>query len=163
MPERELARLNIVNRFLQLNVSRDKELQQIVELAAKILDSPVAMITFMDRDTQHIKYKVGTDLEKLPFSDTFCQFTIRQEHLLIIPDASEDERVKMNPFVCKDPNVRFYAGAPLRAHGESNVGTLCVLDVKPKVLTDLQEKMLHRLSRQITQLLEFEASVQLLK
>lgn len=158
-----LNRVDTVNRFLHMNISKKDELQQLVELAAKICDAPIAMITFLSNDTQHIRFKVGTDISEVSYQDTLCKLTIEQKELLSIPDTEEDERVSNNPFVIQAPHIRFYAGSPLTTHDDHNIGTLCVFDPKPKVLTTTQEKMLHRLSRQVTRLLEFEASLQLLK
>jgi PAS fold/GAF domain len=163
MNERELERLNTVNRFLEIEISREDQLQQIVELAAKICDSPVALITFIDQEAQHVRFKVGTDMDIAPFQDTFCQYTVTQSDLLVIPDATIDARVSNNPYVLDNPNIRFYAGAPLTTHDDLNIGTLCVYDFKPKILTAMQEKMLFRLAKQVVRIFEFEASLHLLK
>lgn len=163
MPEKEEKRLNTVRRFLNLNISKEKELQQIVELAARICDSSVAMITFMDQEFQHIMFSFGTTIKEVPHKDTFCQYTIAQKDVLIISDASIDERVMHNPFVINDPNIRFYAGSPLTTHDDQNMGTLCVFGQNPGSLTEIQEKMLHRLGKQVIQLIEFDSSLQLLK
>ena len=163
MPGGTLKRVDIVNRFLQMNISKDDELQQIVQLAANICNVPIAMITFIDNDTQHIKFKVGTDISEVSYQDSICKYTIAQKELFIIPDAASDKRVMNNPFVLHDPHIRFYAGSPLTTHDDHNFGTLCVYDVQPKILTVIQEKMLNRLARQVTRLLEFDASFQVLK
>jgi len=163
MPDSALKAYETVNRFLKMDISKEEELQQIVELAANICESPIALITFMDNKTQHIKFKVGTDLSEVSNEDSFCQYTIKQKQLLIIPDAVLDDRVSNNPFVIQNPHVRFYAGSPLTTHDDDNIGTLCVYDLQPKTLTATQEKMLHRLARQVTRLLEFDASLKLLK
>jgi len=163
MPANAIQHFDTVNRFLKMDIRKEEELQQIVELAANICNAPIALITFMDDKTQHIKFKVGTDISEVSYHDTFCQYTIAQKELLIIPDAVKDERVKNNPFVSQGPHVRFYAGSPLTTHDDENIGTLCVYDMQAKTLTPTQEKMLHRLSRQVTRLLEFDMSLQLLK
>jgi hypothetical protein len=163
MPERERERLNTVSRYLNLNISKEKELQQIVELAAAICGSPIAMITFIDSETQYIKFSIGTDIREVPLPDTFCQHAIVQKELLVISDATTDDRVMNNLFVTGDPGLRFYAGSPLTTHDDQNLGTLCVYDLEPKTLNAVQEKMLHRLARQVTRLLEFEVSISLLQ
>lgn len=163
MPDTGSKKLDTVNRFLQMNISKEDQFQEIVELAATICEAPVAMITFMDHQMQHIKFKVGTDLTEVANHDTFCKHTIELKELLVIPDTEVDDRVMDNPFVINDPHVRFYAGSPLTTHDDYNIGTLCIFDLKPKILTEIQKKMLHRLSRQVTRLLEFDASLELLK
>lgn len=163
MPDSTLKMVNTVNRFLHMKIDREDELQQIVELAASICNVPIAMITFIDNQTQHIKFKVGTDHSEISLHDNFCRFTVLQKELLIIPDTLVDERVKNNPSVVHQPHLRFYAGAPLTTHDGYNIGTLCIYDIQPKTLTIIEEKMLNRLARQVTRLLEFDASLQLLK
>ncbi|WP_170132670.1 GAF domain-containing protein [Pedobacter cryoconitis] len=146
-----------------MKIDREDELQQIVELAANICNVPIAMITFMDNETQHIKFKAGTDHSEVSFNDNFCRHTVMQKELLIIPDTLVDERVKNNPSVVYKPHLRFYAGSPLTTYDDYNIGTLCVYGIAPKTLTIIEQKMLHRLARQVTRLLEFDASLQLLK
>jgi PAS domain S-box-containing protein len=163
MLEKEPERLNKVSRFLNLKISKEKELQQIVELAARICGSPIAMITFMDSETQYVKFSFGADVREVPFQDTMCQYTVVQDDLLVIPDTRADKRVMNNPFVTGNPGLRFYAGSALITHDGQKMGTLCVYDLQPKTLNAVQEKMLHRLARQVTRLLEFDASLSLLK
>lgn len=163
MSDSKLKMVNTVNRFLHMKIDREDELQQIVGLAANICNVPIAMITFIDNQTQHIKFKVGTDHSEISFNDTFCRYTAMQKELLIIPDTLVDERVKNDPAVVHKPHLRFYAGSPLITHDGYNIGTLCVYDIRPKTLTIIEQKMLHRLARQVTRLLEFDASLQLLK
>lgn len=163
MPVNAVKEYDTVNRFLKMDIRKEEEMQQIVELAASICNAPIALITFMDNKTQHIKFKVGTDISEVSYQDTFCKYTVAQKELLVIQDTVLDERVKDNPFVTQGPQVRFYAGSPLTTHDDENIGTLCVYDMQTKTLTSTQEKMLHRLSRQVTRLLEFDMSLQLLK
>ena len=163
MLERERTRLDTISRFLSLKIDKEQELQQIVELAARICGSPIAMITFMDSHTQYVKFSVGTDVREVPFQNTMCQYTIVQDDLLVIPDTKVDVRVMNNPFVTGDPGLRFYAGSVLTTHDDQTLGTLCVYDIAPKNLNSVQEKMLQRLARQVTRLLEFEASINLIK
>jgi hypothetical protein len=87
MPDSALKEFDTINRFLKMDISKEEELQQIVELAAGICNVPIAMITFMDDKTQHIKFKVGTDLTEVAYQDTFCQYTITKKHILVIHDA----------------------------------------------------------------------------
>jgi PAS domain S-box-containing protein len=162
MPEKEDARLRTVARYLNLKISKEQDLQQIVELAARISGSPIAMITMMDDEVQYIKFSVGTDIREVPLQDTICQHTIVQDELLVISDILADERVMHNPFAVGEPGLRFYAGSPLTTHDDQHMGTLCVYDLKPKKLTDIQKKMLQRLAKQVTRLFEFDASINVL-
>ena len=163
MPLRELERIAAVNRFLKLEISKEKELQDIVELAAKICGTPTALITLIDADTQFIKFKVGFKYETTLREDAFCDHVIEQEQVMMVKDAQLDERFAANPLVTGDPNIRFYAGSPLTTQDGLNLGSLCVIDQLPKELNDLQQQMLAALSKQVIQLLEFDSSVNILK
>ena len=163
MPLRELERLAAVNRFLKLEISKENELQEIVNLAAQICETETALITLIDEHTQHIKFKVGCEPDTIPRADAFCNHVIDQNELMIVRDATLDNRFATNPFVVSDPSIRFYAGSPLTTTDGLNLGSLCVLDKAPKELSDLQQKMLSALSRQVIQLLEIETSIKILK
>ncbi|MES2266666.1 MAG: GAF domain-containing protein [Bacteroidota bacterium] len=163
MPLRELERIAAVNRFLKLEISKEKELQEIVELAARICGTPTALITLIDADTQFIKFKVGFKYETTSRADAFCNHVIEKDQVMLVPDAQLDERFAANPLVTGDPNIRFYAGSPLTTRDGLNLGSLCVIDQLPKALNDLQQQMLAALSKQVIQLLEFESSITVLK
>jgi PAS domain S-box-containing protein len=163
MPLRELERLAAVNRFLKLEISKEKELQEIVELAAGICGTPTALITLIDEHTQYIKFKVGFQYETTSRADAFCNHVIDQDQVMMVPDARLDERFADNPLVTGDPDIRFYAGSPLTTQDGLNLGSLCVIDQEPRELSDLQQKMLAALSKQVIQLLEFDSSVKILK
>ena len=156
-------RLTDVARFLKLTISKDKELQEIVELAAEICGSSIAMITLMDGETQFVKISSGADVVEVDYTDTFCQFTLKSNDLLVIPDATKDVRLTENPFVYGEPHLRFYAGMPLTSERGNAVGTLCVFDTEIKELPELEKEMLRSLSRQVTRLLEFDITHQILK
>ncbi|QQL50241.1 GAF domain-containing protein [Mucilaginibacter ginkgonis] len=155
--------MQTVNRFLKLQISKEAELQKIVEHAALICSAPIALITFMDDQLQHVKFSVGTDLEQINYNHSFCQQTIRQDEVFAVADASVDPYFAENPFVKNEPHIRFYAGAPLITNEGDTIGTVCVYDVKAKTLSDIQRRMLKSLSNQVMHLLEFDASLQLLK
>lgn len=163
MPLRELERIAAVNRFLKLEISKEKELQEIIELAAKICGTPTALITLIDADTQFIKFKVGFQYETTSRADAFCDHVIDQDQVMMVPDAQLDERFAANPLVTGDPNIRFYAGSPLTTQDGLNLGSLCVIDQQPNELNNLQQQMLAALSKQVIQLLEFDSSIKILK
>jgi len=163
MPESELDRLGAVHRFLNFKINKEAELQEIVELAAELCETPMAVITLMDKDTLHLKYKTGTNRDQLTLSDTFCQYLLEGEELLIVPDALMDDRFSKNPSVVKGPHIRFYAGAPLVTHDGHRLGSICVLGTVPKTLTDGQQHLLKVMARRVTQFMEFEFSIAILK
>lgn len=156
-------RLADVSRFLKLKITKEKDLQEIVELAAEICGSTIAMITLMDGETQFVRAATGVKIEQVQYTDTFCQFTLNQKEVLVIPDASQDERLAGNPFVHNGPNLRFYAGVPLTTEKGNAIGTLCVFNTASRDLDALERTMLSSLSSQVTHLLEFDMTHQILK
>lgn len=160
---KELERSQAVNRFLKLEISREKELQEIVALAASICNTKTALITLIDEDTQHIIFKHEFAFDKTTREQAFCNHVISQNDVMIVPDALADDRFFNNPLVTGNPNIRFYAGAPLTTQDGHNLGSLCVIDQKPAELSYLQQQMLAALSKQVIQLLEFDASLKILK
>ncbi|WP_345950588.1 GAF domain-containing protein [Mucilaginibacter sp. PAMB04274] len=163
MPHKEYGRLQAVRRFLELEISKEKELQDIVELAAKICGTPTALLTLIDKDTQFIKFKHAFAFDTTPRGDAFCNHVIEQSEVMTVPDALLDHRFLNNPLVLGNPNIRFYAGAPLTTKDGYNLGSLCVIDQQPGTLTEMQELMLQALSKQAIQLMELDNSMQLLK
>ncbi|WP_161597072.1 GAF domain-containing protein [Dyadobacter flavalbus] len=163
MPLRELERLQAVHRFLHLQINKEVEINNIVKLAAEICGTPTALVTLLDDQTQYIRFKFGFDKDETSQKDAFCSHTIQQPELMIVPDALMDPRFVDNPLVTSDPNIRFYAGAPLTTQDGHSLGSLCVIDQKPKELTEIQKSMLTILSKQVIQTLEFQMSIQILK
>ncbi|OCX52646.1 hypothetical protein BEL04_14465 [Mucilaginibacter sp. PPCGB 2223] len=162
MNKTEEQRAKAVKRFLDLKISRESELQGIVEMAAQICHTPIAMITFTDTKTQLIKYKTGVDTATIKNADAFCGEIITTGQPLVIPDLQKSAFAD-NPFVKADAGVRFYAGAPITTFDGLTVGTLCVLDIQPKTLSAKQVKMLGLLSHQIITIMEFDLSIEVLK
>ncbi|AMP98740.1 hypothetical protein AY601_1831 [Pedobacter cryoconitis] len=156
-------RLADVDRFLKLNISKEKELQEIVEFAAEVCGSPIALITLMDGETQFVKFHTGADIDLVDYNDTFCQYTLNYGDLHMVEDAIRDDRFLDNPFVQSGPYLRFYAGMPLISEKGNAIGTLCVFDLESHSLSHFQQVILRSLSEQVTSLLEFDVTLQILK
>lgn len=163
MHNKELERLLAVDRFLKLKISKESELKEIAGFAAEICQTPIALITLIDFDTQHIKISYGTDLQETSRADAFCNYTIQQEDVMVISDTAKDPRFHDNRLRTGPSNVQFYAGAPLKTNDGLNLGSLCVIDHQPKTLTELQIKMLGILASQVIHILEFNYSLDILK
>jgi len=155
-------RLYTVDIFKKLNYNRKKEFQDLASLAASICETPVAFITLLDDEYNHFIAASGIEITIAPADTSFCRYTILQDDLMIINDTMLDDRFINNPFVCRNPAVRFYAGAALEANSGYKIGSLCVMDIKPKELTDIQKNALAVLSRQAIILMELELSQKLL-
>ena len=135
-PPNEEARLAALQSFHILDTPAEKAFDDLVRLASYICQTPVAMVSFVDRDRQWFKAKLGVAVQETARDLAFCAHAIlTPEDLLIVPDASLDERFSDNPFVTDAPNIRFYAGAPLVTASGMPLGTLCVVDHSPKELT----------------------------
>ena len=162
MSTTEQLRIDAVSKYLKVDFTKS-EFQDIVELAAKLCEKPVALITLLDAESNWLKVKYGTDIEVMPRETSFCQYGIEQDELLIIPDATKDTRFDHNPLVQSDPNLRFYAGMPLTVSEGQKVGTLCLFDLKANTLTDIQQKTLATLARQVIFIMESQLNSNLLK
>jgi len=163
MPSQNPERLQAVNRFLQLDINRKDELQEMVILAAALCYTPIAMITLMDDQTEYIKYGVGTQIKQQVKKDTFCQYLLESDDLMMITDATQDPRFSLNPLVTGEPKIRFYAGCPLITHDGYVVGSLCVMGLIIKQLTGAQKHLLMVMSRRIVEIMELEFSLEILK
>lgn len=162
MPGRELERLQTVNRFLKLRINVSAEMQEIAGQIAAICNAPIITIDFMDERIGHINFLNRSDLSWVEGTGDFCKRHM-QDSFLIIPDTTQDERFADSPFVTGAPYIRFYAGIPLVGSDEHFIGTICAYDIQPKELDDLQQEILKILAKQVTHLLEFDESIQLLK
>lgn len=159
----EIFRLEATRRYLDCNLDRQKELDQLAMLASQICGTPISLITLMDEDIQLIKAGIGTQLRQMPRETSFCTVAIENDELMVVEDASRDTRFADIPVVAGNPHIRFYAGANLRSLDGYNVGTLCVYDVKPKVLTAGQRDSLIALAAQVSHIIELDMALKRLK
>jgi hypothetical protein len=160
--DRELQRLEAVDRFKQPDPAITTDLNDIVNLAAQICNAPIAIITLLDKDTQWFKAATGTEITQTPRETAFCNDTIEQDGVMIVPYLCADDRYKDNPLVTSDIKVRFYAGAPLTTKDGYNIGSLCVVDFQSRDLDDHQRNTLKVLSKQVINLMELNWSLKVL-
>jgi PAS domain S-box-containing protein len=156
-------RLLAVERFKTLDLETDMEFQALVNMASETCETPVALLTLVDQDTQWLRVRTGTDVTDMPRGISFCNYTIQNDDVLIIPDMTSDQRFIDNPLVVNEPNVRFYAGAPLITSDGQRIGSICVIDLKPNALNKQQELMLKMLSKQAINMMEYRISIELLE
>ncbi|SMG46412.1 Signal transduction histidine kinase [Marivirga sericea] len=154
IPQNEKDRLSELRRLDILDSEREKEFDDLVELASIICKVPISLVTLVDTDRQWFKSKKGLDPDSTGRDVSFCGHAINQEEIFIIENAIADERFFDNPLVTGDPNIRFYAGMPIKSENGYNLGTLCVIDSKPKKLNELQIKALKVLGAQASKLIE---------
>jgi two-component sensor histidine kinase len=149
--EREQERLAALRSYGILDTPREADFDDVVTLLSQICDVPFSTVTLIDEDRQWHKAAVGIgDLRETPRDVAFCAHTILHDgDMLIVPDVREDKRFADNPFVTGAPGLRFYAGAVLRNDEGLPLGTVCVVDYKPRELDARQTNILQLMARQV--------------
>lgn len=155
IPNNEAERLKELHSLRLIEGLPDEDLDLITKLASDICETKISLVTLIDSKTQFFKSKHGVEIDKTSRDVAFCGHAINSpEKMLIVNDAKEDERFKDNPLVTSDPNIAFYAGMPISTKQGSALGTLCVLDSKPKVLSTSQINALKSLTKLVERLFE---------
>jgi diguanylate cyclase (GGDEF)-like protein len=132
IPPNEVARLQTLRSFDILDTPQEERFDRLTRMARRLFDVPIALVSLVDKDRQWFKSRIGLPVSETPRDISFCGHSILGEEVFIIPDASSDERFQDNPLVIDKPNIRFYAGCPLRALNGTQMGTLCIIDDKPR-------------------------------
>lgn len=131
-PEREDARLATLRSYDLLDTPQEESFDRLTRLGRRLFDTPVVLISLIDRDRQWFKSRQGFKPRETPRAPAFCNITIQRDDPLVVPDATRDRCFAENPFVVGAPHIRFYAGAPLRTADGFALGALCVIDTKPR-------------------------------
>jgi GAF domain-containing protein len=153
-PSNEIKRLKILWQYEVLDTVPEEVFDDLTELAARICDAPIALVSLVDEDRQWFKSKIGMTQQETSRDISFCAHAIRGEGLFIVPDATKDKRFSHNPLVTSDPKIRFYAGAPLITADGHALGSLCVMDNIPRELRPDQQQALRVLARHVMTQLE---------
>lgn len=154
IPFLEAERLAALRRYRVLDTPPEQVFNELVFLARTICGTPIALITLVDADRQWFKARLGLDAVETPRSVAFCTHAILGHDLMVVPDAQRDARFRNNPLVTSPPFIRFYAGAPLRTPDDLALGTLCVIDRVPRVLSGEQKHALKSLGEIVVEQLE---------
>lgn len=154
VPKNEQKRLQVLWQYDVLDTVPEEVFDDLTELAARICEAPIALITLVDEDRQWFKSRVGLTVRETSRDISFCGHAILQSDLFIIPDATKDKRFADSPLVTSDPKIRFYAGAPLVTPDGHALGTLCVIDKVPRELKPDQKTALRVLARHVMTQLE---------
>lgn len=162
IPANEADRIKSLHEFDIVNTEPEQEYDDIVKLATHICNIGTAHVSLIDSEKQWIKAKIGLGVQNLDRRLAFCAHTILEDDIFIVPDASKDVRFFDHPMVLAEEGVRFYAGMPLTTSRGHTLGSLCVIDTKPRVLNDEQINALRILSKQVIHQLELRKANKML-
>lgn len=143
LPPNEAERLRALEQTRLLDTAAEDRFDRLTRIARRLFDVPIALITLVDHDRQWFKSCQGLTTPETPRAISFCGHAILHSELFVVNDAGEDERFRDNPLVTCEPHIRFYAGAPLHSDDGYRLGTLCVIDRKPREF-DREQRMLLR-------------------
>lgn len=155
VPANEVRRLEALKRYELLDTGSEQTFDDFAQLASYICETPTALISLLDANRQWFKARVGMEAIETPREQAFCSHTIMGTDLMVVEDAKEDPRFSKNPLVTAGPLIRFYAGAPLVDREGFGLGSLCVIDQKPRQLKPAQEAALYQLARQVVAQFEY--------
>ncbi len=135
IPPEEPSRIEALRSLQVLDTPPTESFDRLTRLAKRMFDVPIALVSLVDENRQWFKSCVGLEASETPRDISFCGHAILGSGVFIIPDALQDERFADNPLVLNRPNIRFYAGCPLALNGHK-LGTLCLIDRKPRTFDD---------------------------
>ncbi len=133
-PDNEAQRLEELRAYAILDTSPEVAFDRVTRMAARIFDAPIVMVSLVDEDRQWFKSCYGLDTRETSRDLAFCAHALLADGALMVPDATLDSRFSDNILVTGSPHIRFYAGAPLISPRGLKLGTLCVIDVRPRKL-----------------------------
>ncbi len=153
IPSNEQLRHYQLSSYEVLDTEEELAYDKITHLAATICDCPISLISLIDSDRQWFKSHFGLDARETPRDIAFCAHVVFDQKVLVVPDARIDERFQDNPLVTNAPNVTFYLGMPLTDKDGYTLGTLCVIDSKPRQINEKQMEALYLLADHVIALL----------
>jgi diguanylate cyclase (GGDEF)-like protein len=164
LPANEEKRIKALHAYGVLDSAAEQAFDDLARMAALVCDVPIALISLVDRERQWFKSHIGIDVSGSPRNISFCAHAIlKPTDVMEVPDAREDPRFALNPLVTGDPHIVFYAGAPILTPTGDPIGTLCIVDYKPRKLTAMQSRVLQGLANQAVTQLELRRSLMVLE
>jgi PAS domain S-box-containing protein len=155
----EDRRLAALARYRVLDTAREQGFDDLAVLASEVCDTPIAVVNLIADGRQWFKAEVGLGVDSTPLETSFCGTALLEDEFLLVPDATQDARFDCNPLVTADGGLRFYAGALLKSPDGFPIGTLCVLDHKPRALSERQQRALRMLANQVMAQLELRLAL----
>jgi len=163
LTENEDQRLAALAAQRILDTGPDARFDGLVKLAADLFEVPIALVSLVDRDRQLFKAAVGLAARETPRDWAVCAHAIlRPDEVLVVEDATRDPRFADNPLLLGEPDIRFYAGAVLRAPGGEALGTLCVIDTVPRCFSEVQKRRLNALAVSVGAMVDLHRSTTIL-
>lgn len=152
----ERARVAELKAYGILDTPNEPVFDELVRSAAKVFGARMAVISFIDEDRQWHKARHNVDARETPRAISFCTHAIQGSDVMVVDDAREDERFAQNPYVIGEPNIRFYAGTPLKTPTGKRIGTLCVFDnrTRPGGLSDEGRRTLEEMGCEVMKAVE---------
>ncbi|GLT17047.1 GGDEF domain-containing protein [Vibrio zhanjiangensis] len=151
IPDNEAERLHALRALGILDTAHEERFDRVTRMAKRMFGVPMSLVSLIDEDRQWFKSVQGIDVEETERKTSFCAHAINSDGLFIIPNAVCDERFCDHPMVVNTPNIRFYAGCPLKLRQGLNIGTLCLIDSKPRDLDSEDRQLLQDLGAMIEQ------------
>ena len=154
-PKQENDRQEALRVYSILDTLPDEDYDNLTAIASEICNTPISLVSLLDNDRQWFKSHHGLEISETPIEYSFCAHAIYEpDEVFVVEDVRQDERFRDNPLVTGEPFIAFYAGVPLLTKEGQPLGTLCVIDRKPRHLTESQKQSLEALSRQVMKLME---------
>jgi GAF domain-containing protein len=152
IPDDEEQRLRSYDELHAIDLKND--LKPFAAKVSRIFETPIAMLSLVDRDLQHFKAQVGlppklADAGNSSRETSICGHVVANDELIVVEDLARDKRFANNPIV-KEHDFRFYAGAPVRSPDGQPIGSLCLIDTKPREFTDRERRLLHEYANDIS-------------
>ena len=141
-PADEAYRIRALRSLALLDTADDEDFDNVVLLGQKLFDVPICLISLMDSNRQWFKAVAGLNARETPRRVSFCGHAILHRDVMVVLDASQDERFHDNPLVAAGPKIRFYAGAPLWLPNGYPIGTVCLISPQPRACFDADEQRL---------------------
>jgi len=150
----EEVRLNALRDLRLLNTPPSESYDRLTRLASRLLNAPVSTVSLTDHDRQWFKSKVGVDVSEIPRHQAPCSYAIEGNGVFVVPDLADDPRFVGSPLV--KAGIRFYAGAPLFTRSGHGLGTICVLDDKPRQIDESEKGVLQDLAGMVMSQIELQ-------
>ncbi len=158
LPSNEAERLQALHQLDILDTPPEAAFDRITRLAAQLFEVPIALVSLVDRDRQWFKSCYGLDTRQTDRELSFCAHAILHDEVFVVPDATQDARFADNRLVTQTPNIRFYAGAPLKSRDGFNLGSLCIMDTAPRQFSTEQAAALCDLAAVVVDELELRGA-----